>query len=132
MTAEPRWISKDAVIAIQEILLAQHGGPPGVLDEGVLDSALDSPKNHHAHGEQSIFRLAAAYAEAITRNHPFQDGNKRLALTLAGVFLERNGHILTATEAGAVAAIYSLSTRETTVEEFARWVEEHSAPKPRG
>jgi death-on-curing protein len=81
VSREPRWISKAAALAIHGRLLAEHGGAAGLLDEGALDAALASPSNHFAHGEKDLFRLAAAYAHAISRNHPFQDGNKRVALT---------------------------------------------------
>ena len=91
MRGPPRWVSKQAVLAIHERLLAEHGGAPGLLDEGLLDAALASPRNHFAYERADIPRLAAAYAYALTQNHPFADGNKRIALTVAGVFMELNG-----------------------------------------
>lgn len=104
------------------MLLAEHGGASGIRDEGLLDSALSSPRNLLAYEAADIFRLAAAYAHALTRNHPFQDGNKRIALTVAGVFLELNGYRLEGPEADAVAATLALSTRELDEEGFAAWL----------
>jgi len=129
----PKWISKAAVLAIHEQLLAEHGGAPGLLDEGMLDAALASPRNHFAHGQKDLFHLAAAYASAITRDHPFLDGNKRVALTLAGVFLELNGYRLEAPENDAVNAMLALSTRDIDWEGFAAWLHDSSAtiPKPK-
>ncbi|MFN8548745.1 MAG: type II toxin-antitoxin system death-on-curing family toxin [Candidatus Eisenbacteria bacterium] len=129
MSAEPRWVSKSAVLAIHATLLAIHGGPSGVRDEALLDSALAAPKNAHAYGEPDLFDLAANYAHAITRNHPFADGNKRLALTIAGVFLELNGYRLAASEPEAVAATVALSSRRLTVDAYAAWLRDSSKRK---
>jgi death-on-curing protein len=122
VSREPKWISRTAALAIHELLLAEHGGPEGLIDEGRLDAALASPRNHFAYDERDIFRLAAAYAHAVTRDHPFKDGNKRMALTLAGVSLELNGYQFEATEADAVGATLALSTRELDEVGFASWL----------
>ncbi len=127
MRKEPKWISKQAVFALHERLLADHGGAPGLLDEGSLDAALASPKNHFEYEQADTFQLAAAYAYAITQNHPFIDGNKRVALTAAGVFLELNGHRLDAPEAEAVAATTALSTRQLDEHGFAEWLRASSS-----
>jgi death-on-curing protein len=118
----PKWVSKQAVFAIHERLLADHGGAPGLLDEGMLDAALASPKNHFAYQHADILRLAAAYAYALTQNHPFTDGNKRVALTVAGVFMELNGFRLEAPEQDAANATRALSSREIDEIEFADWL----------
>ena len=122
MRKPPRWISKQAVLAIHGRLLAEHGGAPGLLDEGLLDAALASAKNHLAYEHADIPRLAATYAYALTQNHPFADGNKRVALTVAGVFLELNGFRLDASEQDATQATRALSSREIDEVEFATWL----------
>ena len=110
MTSEPKWISKKSTLAIHEALLAEHGGAPGLVAEHLIDSALDSPKNHFAYGDVlDLFELATAYARALTKDHPFVDGNKRVALTVSLTFLERNGVIVTASEAEAVEMVLGLS-----------------------
>src|SRR5512132_3255047 len=76
--SEPRWISKKATLAIYERLLAEHGGVEGVPDEGSLEAALAAPRNHLYYSGPDLFTLAAVHAHAITRNHPFLDGNKRV------------------------------------------------------
>ncbi|MFN8177232.1 MAG: type II toxin-antitoxin system death-on-curing family toxin [bacterium] len=131
MSAEPKWVSKSAVFAIHERLLAEHGGAPGLLDEARLDSALASPRNHFAHGEADLFRLAAAYAYAIARDHPFRDGNKRVALTVAGVFLELNGFPLAAEESEAVSAMVALAERSIDEHALTAWLREASTRGPR-
>ena len=122
MKRPPKWISKQVVFAIHERLLAEHGGAPGVLDEGLLDAAPASPKNHFAYQRADFLRLAAAYAYALARNHPFADGNKRVALTVAGVFMELNGFRLEASEQDAANATRALSSREIDEIEFADWL----------
>ncbi|MGH7726324.1 MAG: type II toxin-antitoxin system death-on-curing family toxin [Candidatus Eiseniibacteriota bacterium] len=118
----PRWVPKSAVLAIHELLIAEHGGASGLLSHATLDSSLASPLNLLAYGRPDLFDLAAKYAAAITLDHPFKDGNKRVALTVAGVFLELNGQRLEAPEADAVSAVLALSTRELDEAGFASWL----------
>ena len=127
MSREPKWVSSRAVLAIHEVLLASHGGAPGLRDEGLLEAALASPRNYLAYDRSDIFRLAAAYAHAITRDHPFTDGNKRVALTVAGVFLELNGYRLEAPEGEAVTATNALSARALDELGFAEWLRTSSS-----
>jgi death-on-curing protein len=124
---EPRWISKRAVLALHERLLAEHGGAAGLRDEGLLDAALSSPQNHFAYERVDLFDIAATYAVSITRNHPFSDGNKRVALTVAGVFLELNGYRLEASEQEAVAATVAISSRKLDRDGFASWLRGNSS-----
>src|SRR5438552_2312067 len=119
------------MIAIHDALLAEHGGAPGFVAEHLLDSALDSPKNHFAYGGGSdLFELAAAYARALTQDDPFVDGNKRVALTAALTFLERNGVIVTVPEAAAVEMVLGLSSRDVDASAFAEWLRSSSEKVP--
>lgn len=59
---EPTWILKRVVLAIHDEQLAEHGGLPGIRDEGALESALGRPQNLFAYGDPTIVDLAAAYA----------------------------------------------------------------------
>lgn len=124
-----------AVLAIHERLVSEHGGRPGLRDAGLLESALASPRNTHAYGERALCVLAAAYAAAITRDHPFHDGNKRVSLTVAAVFLELNGLRLEASEADAATATRALAARTLDPADYAAWLERHAvrvpAPRPR-
>lgn len=127
MTGEPRWLPHRFIIAVHARLLAEHGGLIGVRDDA-LENALASPRNRFADGETDLFALATSYASALTRNHPFVDGNKRVAFTAAGVFLELNGQRLEAPEPEAVRAMLTLSTREMTEDAFTRWLSSWSQP----
>lgn len=126
MKRPPRWLSAAAILAIHERLIAEHGGAAGLRDERLLESALASPLNHLAYADADLFGLAAAYASALTRNHPFHDGNKRVALTAAGVFLEMNGYRLIASELDAAGATRALVERAMDEAAFAEWLRRSS------
>lgn len=67
----PVWIEERDALAIHDRLLALHGGPIGVRDRGLLQSALARPRQHHAYADSSnIFEMAALYTAGIIRNHP--------------------------------------------------------------
>ncbi len=90
----PNWVSRVEVEALHHGVIAIGGGAHGLRDDALLLSALARPENQHAYGETDRFQLAAGYAEAIARNHPFVDGNKRTAFMTAVIFLELNGYAL--------------------------------------
>jgi death-on-curing protein len=119
---EPHWLSRAFLLATHDLLLAEHGGARGVRDGAALESVLAAPRNLAAYGEADLFDLAAAYAQSCVRLHPFMDGNKRVALVAAGVFLAWNGRTLQASETDAVAAILALVTRRMDQAEFAGWL----------
>ena len=108
-----------------------HGGPEGVRDQGLLESALARPKNLFAYSDQtpSLSRLAAAYAKGIVANHPFVDGNKRTALTISFTFLKLNGLQLTATKEDRVLTFWSLADGTLSEEELAQWFERNTTPR---
>jgi death-on-curing protein len=118
----PRWVLRSVVDAMHDQQLTEHGGAPGLRDEGLLDSALARAQNLHAYGEADLCTLAAAYAVGIARNHPFIDGNKRTALLTAYVFLRLNGRTLTASEAEAVEIMMETAAGRVTDEAFADWL----------
>ena len=92
--SEPVWLSRGLVDALHQQSIEMAGGSQGLRDSGLLESALARPRNLHAYGETDIFQLAASYAEGISQNHPFVDGNKRVAFSAADMFLLKNGYDL--------------------------------------
>ena len=106
-----------------------HGGPEGVRDLGLLDSALARPKNLFAYSEQapSLAQLAAAYAKGIIANHPFVDGNKRTAFTVSVTFLRLNGFQLTATKEDRVLTFWNLADGSLSEDQLAQWFERNTA-----
>ena len=127
---EPVWIRQDVVLRMHEEALMLHGGPEGVHDFGLLESALARPKHLFAYSEQdvSIARFAAAYAKGIGANHPFVDGNERTAFTVSLTFLKLNGQEVTATNEDRVLTFWSLAAGEVSEEQLALWFECNTAP----
>lgn len=97
MTA-PKWVTRHLVEYIHEAVIEIGGGSHGLRDVALLESALARPQNQYSYGEEDIYQLAASYAEAISRNHAFVDGNKRTAFFVASDFLEQNGYELHASK----------------------------------
>ena len=120
--SEPIWLGGDLVIDIHSEQLALFGGPDGLRDRGLLESALARPVNKHAYGETDLAALAASYAFGIARNHPFIDGNKRVAFASFLVFLGLNGVRFRVEPAHATASVLALAAGELDEEAFAHWV----------
>jgi len=127
----PVWVRRDVVLAVQEMLLAEHGGAAGLRDEGMLDSALGRPENLFAYGKPTVFELAASYAFGLAKNHPFIDGNKRIGFATGIIFLELNGYVFTATEVDAVLKTLALAASELTESAYAAWIQANSRRVPR-
>jgi death-on-curing protein len=83
-----KFLSLDEVLAIHERLIGRFGGAPGIRDMGLLESALYRPRTGYY---QDIAEMAAALFESLLMNHPFVDGNKRVAFFATDVFLRLNG-----------------------------------------
>lgn len=121
---EPRWLLKSAVLAVHNMLIARFGGPGGLRDEGLLDSALARPVNLYLYEDcRELPHLTAAYATGIIRNHPFLDGNKRMGFMAAFIFLDRNGLTLRSDEATAAAMTLSLAASEIGESDYTSWLD---------
>ena len=120
------WLSRQIVLALHEEQLAAHGGADGLRDAGLLDSALARPLNHAGYGAPDTAELAALYALAIARNHPFVDGNKRTAFAAMVLFLSLNGLELEAPEVEATVAALTMAAGEMPDAEFIAWVRAHA------
>jgi death-on-curing protein len=123
--SEPFWLTRRMVIAIHDEQLSIHGGASGLRDEGMLDSALDRPKNKSAYENADLVELAAAYAFGIARNHPFVDGNKRTSLLALYTFLGVNGVDFVVPEAQAAAIVLSLAAGEVSEQSLVRWIRDN-------
>ncbi len=124
--SQPLWLSKEAVEALQLDLIRVHGGMPGLRDDAGLESALARPRNRFAyHPEADAAELAAAYGFGLARNHPFHDGNKRIAFVAIAVFAGLNGYRFEALEEEVVAVMRALAAGEVTEKALAKWVRAH-------
>ena len=119
-----RWISLEVIHAIHDRQIAEHGGPEGARDLGLIESALARPQNLAAYGRSDAADLAAAYAFGLVRNRGFADGNKRVAWVAARLFLADNGCRLAFDRADAVRTVQALASGELSEAEFATWLRE--------
>lgn len=122
---EPFWLTPKVVADIHSEQLALFGGPDGIRDRGLLESALARPINRFAYGETDMAALAAAYAFGIAKNHPFIDGNKRVSLLALIIFLRLNGIEFAPSEADAAAIILALAAGEVEEEGLTRWIRDN-------
>jgi death-on-curing protein len=89
----PHFLTLDEVLEFHEDLIREFGGRPGIRDLGLAESAIAMPRSG-AGGEffhAFPFEMAAAYLYHLAQDHPFIDGNKRMAFAAALMFLELNG-----------------------------------------
>ncbi len=114
------------MLAIHEAQIAEHGGAPGVRDFGLLQSALARPKTVKSYTDSDIPEVAAIYAIAILKNHPFVDGNKRVGAVLLETFLVLNKYELATTDAELLDAVMNLAAGTIADKKFTMWVKEHA------
>ncbi|MCB1635551.1 MAG: type II toxin-antitoxin system death-on-curing family toxin [Xanthomonadales bacterium] len=118
------WIEKRLVMAIHNRQLAEHGGIPGVRDEGLLDSAISGPRQRHAYGDPppDLAALAASLTFGLARNHPFLDGNKRTAAVACETFLLLNDVEIIADDVALYPVYLALAEGRLSENEFADWL----------
>lgn len=127
-------------VAAHERQLARFGGPAGIRDQGALESALGRPINKYQYENADLAVCAAAYAFGIARNHPFVDGNKRVAFVALTLFLRLNDVVFSPDRAEATAIMFGLAAGEIEEEGLTRWIRDNwpeavdapMQPKPRG
>jgi death on curing protein len=123
--SEPIRLDVDEVIDMHAEQLAIFGGPEGVRDHGLLESAVLRPVNQWHYGQTDMAALAAAYAFGLARNHAFVDGNKRIAFHAMMVFLRGNGIAFAPDPAHATEIILSLAAGEVSEESLTRWIRDN-------
>ena len=125
----PKWLSVRLVLVLHDEALAQFGGLSGVRDEGLLESAIQRPRQLYHYGENpSLFGLTASLCLGLVKNHPFVDGNKRTACLSSAVFLFRNGWDFAPRPGGPTNIIRAVAAGEADEVLLSRWFEEFSSP----
>lgn len=121
-----QYLSPEQVLYIHHVLTEGAG----LRDPGALQSAVARPRSGFGDEEfyGTVSEKAAALLHSLLDNHPFVDGNKRTAITSAGLFLEYNGRAFTATNEELEQFTRSVVTDDPTVDETARWIRAHSRP----
>jgi len=128
---EPIWLGIELIERLHDRQLAEHGGPAGVRDRGMLESALGRAQQKFLYGgiDVDLPGLAAAYAFGLARNHPFVDGNKRTAAVACELFLELNGYLLVASDEDLYPVFVTLAAGELEEDQLAEWLRRHSRPE---
>jgi death on curing protein len=122
-----QFLSLDEVLAIQESLVDRFGGIGGVRDLGLLESALFRPRTGYY---RDLVEMAAALFESLIMNHPFFDGNKRVAFFATDVFLRLNGYkIKVDGQEGHTFLIGLLERGECTFQNLEPWVRRLLVPE---
>lgn len=118
------FLSRDEVLEIHRALLERFGGPEGVRDQGLLESALYRPRTGYY---ADLAEMAAALFESLIMNHPFVDGNKRVAFFAADIFLRLNGYKLKVDAQKAHRFLIGLlETDRCTFDELLPWIGKHA------
>ena len=110
-------------------MIKDFGGSHGVRDEGRLKSVIRAPAQEVFGVEQypSIYEKAATYMRNIIGDHPFADGNKRTGVTVAGVFLLRNGINMSATPKELEDFAVKIAVDHLDISEISAWLAQHSS-----
>ena len=127
----PRFLTLAEVLSILQDQIARYGGEFGVRDLGLVSSAIAVPRasfgGRMLHGD--LFGMAAAYAFHLCQNHPFVDGNKRVALASALVFLDLNGIRISDPDGTLYPLMMAVARGEKVKAEIAYALRELSEPR---
>jgi len=127
---EPRWLPVEAVVGINQAVVAITGEPHFLRDRGLLESALARPQNAFAYGEDDIVVLAVRLMAGLAQAHAFEQGNKRTAFVAMVQFLNTNGYNLAIEDSLPWAEeIIGLVEHRSTEEDFARAVRPFVVPR---
>jgi death-on-curing protein len=128
--SEPRWLSPVLVLSIHADQIQAHGGSLGPRDRGLLESALERPRNRFRYEPDSdLAALAAAYGFGLSSNHPFVDGYKRVAFQAMYLFLGLNGFRIDSSEEEIVVLMLSLASGDLEEPALADWLRSHLSPR---
>ena len=116
-----RWVKLGVVLAVHDRQLAEHGGPDGIRDRGMIESALARPVHLAEYGDPDAADLAAAYASGLVKNHAFIDGNKRTAWVTARLFLADNGVTLEFDPPDAIETMQDVAAGRMDEIDLADW-----------
>jgi death-on-curing protein len=121
-------ISFQEVVIIHSVLIEKFGGIQGIRDKGALESALNRP-NQTFEGKElypTLLEKAAALLESIVKNHPFNDGNKRIGYTLCRLILLENSLDLTASQNDKFDFIMQIAENKISYQHILDWLRMHS------
>lgn len=123
-----KYLSVPKVLYIHDRMVKLFGGSQGVRDLGLLESAVYRPQSSFDGKDLyvGIFNQGAALLQSLLKNHPFIDGNKRTALSSAGIFLKINGYNLINAHGEEVRFAIRVDNEHLSLPEIAKWLKKHS------
>lgn len=127
---EPRFLTVDEVLYVHRRCIEEHGGSLELRDRGLLESAVAMPAAQFggAYLHAGTPAMAAAYLFHLCKNHPFVDGNKRVALAAAEVFLELNGCELGADDSALEQLTLGVADSSISKEAARAFFQKHTSP----
>ena len=124
----PQFLTIDDVLESHAEQIETYGGSGGIRDIGLLQSALAQPGatfgGQFLH--RDLFEMAAAYLFHLVQNHPFVDGNKRVGLEAALLFLEINGQSIETTDDALIDLVLRTAQGQTTKQQLADFFRDHA------
>lgn len=122
-----KFLSKQQVLKLHEMLIAQSGGSPEIRDEGLLDSALNTPFQSFGDTElyPSLLEKAARLGYGLIKNHPFVDGNKRIGTHAMLVFLAINNAELSYSDDELIGLILGIAAGKYDDKHLLNWLQQH-------
>lgn len=121
------YLTPEQILFIHFLIIEETGGSHGIRDLSLLESATARPIATFSANDlyPDLFSKAAALMHSIVKNHPFVDGNKRTAITTAGIFLKFNNYTITASNKALEQFTLKVASDHVAVEEIAEWFREH-------
>ena len=122
-----RVLSKRQILMLHSMLVAQSGGADGLRDEGLLESAINTPLQTFGGQElyPTVLEKAARLGYGLIHNHPFLDGNKRIGTHAMLVFLDINNITLSYEDDDLIAAILRVASGEMDNSQLLEWLKTH-------
>jgi death-on-curing protein len=115
------YVTTADALFFHQLLIERYGGASGLRDAGALESALHRPQTGYY---DTLIHEAAALLESLVQNHPFVDGNKRVAFAVTDVFLRLNGYRITADSHAIFETLMKFFDNQTfDLEHLAPWLE---------
>ncbi|MFO7698507.1 MAG: type II toxin-antitoxin system death-on-curing family toxin [Anaerolineae bacterium] len=124
------YLTLHEVLLLHARLIQRTGGAPGLRDLGLLESELARMRATFEGADlyPGLWLKGAVLLHALCQNHPFVDGNKRVAFAAVGLFVEINGYALRATHDQAQTLMRAVATAQIDVEGIAAWLSQQTGP----
>ena len=122
-----KYLTKDQIVKLHQVLIETSGGSSGIRDEGMLDSAVKLPLQTFDDCElfPSILDKATRLAYGLIKNHPFVDGNKRIATHAMLIFLSLNGMMLSYEDEELIDIILKVASSQANESDLYQWIDKH-------